>query len=108
MHLVPTHFARISKITTCQTRNVCKCKNNDNVRITNVVPFELYIQTLLKTTGRFLACVIDFHVFFAKFNTVKCDFNAFASEKYKKKKLIIFQFSFCNLHCPKSFRYAFI
>ena len=61
------------------------------------------IQYLLKTTGRFLAHVIDFHVFFVKCKTVKCDFKAFVS-----KKLIIFQFSFCNLHCPKSFRYAFI
>ena len=43
MQLVPTYFVRISKITTCQTRNVCECKNNDNVRITAVVLFELYI-----------------------------------------------------------------
>ena len=28
------------------------------------------IQYLLKTTGRFLARVIDFHVFFVKFKTV--------------------------------------
>ena len=73
------------------------------------VTYTLYsIQYLIKTTGRFLARVIDFHVFFVKFKTVKCDFKAFVSKKYKKKKLIIFQFSFCNLHCPESFRYAFI
>ena len=66
------------------------------------------LQYLLKTTGRFLARVIDFHVFFVIFKPEKCDFKAFVSKKYKKKKLIIFQFSFCNLHCPKSFRYALI
>ena len=54
--------------------------------------FSKYIQYLVKTTGRSLARVIDFHVFFVKFKTVKCDFKAFVSKKYKKKKLIIFQF----------------
>ena len=67
-----------------------------------------YVQYLLKTTGRFLACVIDFLAFFVKCKTVKCNFRFFLSKKYKKKKWIIFQFSFCNLHCPKSFRYVFI
>ena len=46
--------------------------------------------------------------FFVKCKTVKCNFRVFLSKKYKKKKLIIFQFSFCNLHYPKSFRYAFV
>ena len=41
MHIGPTHFARISKMTTRQTRNV-DIANNDNVRITTVVLFELY------------------------------------------------------------------
>ena len=41
------------------------------------------MQYLLKTTGRFLARVIYFHVFFVKFKTVKCDFKAFISKKLK-------------------------
>ena len=83
-------------------------KTNLLNRIGNNKMLLLHIQYLLKTTGRFLARVINFHVFFVKFKTIKCDFKAFVSKKYKNKKLIIFQSSFCNLHCPKSFRYAFI
>ena len=43
------------------------------------------IQYLLKTTGRFLARVIDFLIFFVKCKTVKCNFRVFLSKKYKKK-----------------------
>ena len=43
------------------------------------------IQYLLKTTGRFLARVIDFLVFFVKCKTVKCNFRVFLSKKFKKK-----------------------
>ena len=43
MHTEPKHFARISKITTRQT--CVDVANNDNVRITTVVPiFERFIQ----------------------------------------------------------------
>ena len=68
----------------------------------------IYILYLLKITGHFLARVVDFLVFFVKCKTVKYNFRVFQSKIYKKKKLIIFQFFFGNLHCSKSFRYAFI
>ena len=42
MHIGPTHFARINKITTRQTKRVYDVAYNDNVRITTVVLFELY------------------------------------------------------------------
>ena len=50
------------------------------------VTYTLYsLQYVIKTTGRFLAHDIDFHVFFVKFKTVKCDFKAFVSKEYEKK-----------------------
>ena len=43
MHIIPTDLAHISKITTRQTRKCVNVANNDNVRITTVVLFELYV-----------------------------------------------------------------
>ena len=51
------------------------------------------LQYLLKTTGHFLARVINFHVFIVKFKTVKCDFKSFVSKKYKKEKFFNFLFA---------------
>ena len=58
-----------------------------NVLYVQCIVYVLHIQYLLKTTGHLLARVTDFHVFFVKFKTVKCDFKAFVSKKYKKKNL---------------------